>query len=367
MTTGRYYWLPSFLESSNPHGGNNRSLQIAELLGKSGVSFETVSNSTSASFPKRCFWAVERILRTWRLPTRFPSGFTKFSLDYGMIRNLIEKDRLAEAIVWESIYEPKTSNLLRRKSRRLIIVPQNIEALVSFRCTNPLLQLKRFGRELLAYREADTVFTISPEEAWLLQLLGVKACTLPYYPPAPVRIELEKVRQSRLASVRENHVLCLGSLTNPPTLQGTKELTKLLSAILTENDPRLIIAGNGSECMADRDRPIHSEVLGQISQSALDHLRGTTRALVVHHVATTGIVTRVVDAIYAGIPVIANEHAARGWGKLEGVYVYRNHVELADLIRSPLPIPNHPSRPQIEENQFLGCVLGNTQKEYEVG
>ncbi|MFN9915626.1 MAG: hypothetical protein ACK53L_23750, partial [Pirellulaceae bacterium] len=91
-----YFWWPSFGESTQPHGGGNRSLQIAELLSEHGIAFAKLDTLQRAPWP-----------------SRFPGGLTRFALDYQMIRERLLPQPKIEAVVWESTYEPKTAALLQ--------------------------------------------------------------------------------------------------------------------------------------------------------------------------------------------------------------------------------------------------------------
>jgi hypothetical protein len=68
-------------------------------------------------------------------------------------------------------------------------------------------------------------------------------------------------------------------------------------------------------------------------------------ALLIHTVAGAGAVTRIPEALLAGIPVIANSNAARDQFGTPGVHVYANRAEFAALVRARLPVPPAPPAP----------------------
>jgi hypothetical protein len=353
-----YFWWPSFGESTQPHGGGNRSLQIAELLSEHGIAFAKLDTLHRAPWPSLCRALVGRSLATGQLPSRFPGGLTRFALDYQMIRERLPSQPNIEAVVWESTYEPKTAALLQRLSKRLIAVPQNIESLVPGRVSSRRSIIRRLQQELGGYQNTTAVFTISEDEAWLLRMLGIRARVLPYFPPRELTARLLEIRRQRQATDQANQVLLFGSHRNPPTRLGTQEVLQLLAPNYPSDNPELLVVGNASEGAANWNRPERCRVLGRLPDEELDALKIETRALLIHQAPTTGIITRIIEAVLAGIPVIANEDAARGWWGLDGIHVYRNAAELLELLRQPLDLPALPQRSMADEQRFIDVVLG---------
>jgi len=56
--------------------------------------------------------------------------------------------------------------------------------------------------------------------------------------------------------------------------------------------------------------------------------------------------------LLAGIPVIANDNAARDAHDLAGVHIYADQAGFQSLVRSRLPVPPPPARPAGAENRF---------------
>jgi hypothetical protein len=97
-------------------------------------------------------------------------------------------------------------------------------------------------------------------------------------------------------------------------------------------------------------------VLGTVSDDELLSEQLKARALLVHYVPTPGALTRIPEALIAGIPVIANRHAARGYEALPGIHVYDTPADLVDLSAAELPMPPIPPRPDAER-RFAASVL----------
>jgi hypothetical protein len=69
-------------------------------------------------------------------------------------------------------------------------------------------------------------------------------------------------------------------------------------------------------------------------------------------VGGAGAVTRIPEALLAGIPVIANRNAARDQPETPGVHVYEDAAEFAELVRARLPYPPPPPEPVAAQRRF---------------
>ena len=60
--------------------------------------------------------------------------------------------------------------------------------------------------------------------------------------------------------------------------------------------------------------------------------------------------------VLAGIPVLGNDIALRGWHHLDGVYQFSDWEELTALLNSSLKNPSLPARPELQETRFINIV-----------
>jgi hypothetical protein len=74
----------------------------------------------------------------------------------------------------------------------------------------------------------------------------------------------------------------------------------------------------------------------------------TCSAVLIHTFGGAGAVTRIPEALVAGVPVIANANAARDQYGTPGVHVYDDSAGFCTFIRAALPIPPSPPRPAAE-------------------
>jgi hypothetical protein len=103
-----------------------------------------------------------------------------------------------------------------------------------------------------------------------------------------------------------------------------------------------------------------------VSERDLDALQRDARALLVHYVPAPGALTRIPEALIAGIPVVANRHAARGYETVSGVHVYDTAEELAELLAADLPAPAMPT-PPAAEGRFVRQVVNNVSGKTPTG
>jgi hypothetical protein len=276
-------------------------------------------------------------------------------------RTLFYREALARhagvrVLLWETTYDSILPELARRAGYRVVALPHNLESLVSEAvfadpAYDPLddlrAEIRRLGR-------ADAVYTIAREERWLLEARGVAADYLPYHPDPALAAECRRMRERREAQARggaAGPLLVLGSALNPATARGMRLQLEWLAA---EPDPSrsVVVAGRQTErVLADCSGP-GVALVGGVSREQLTELMVQCSALLIHTVAGAGAVTRIPEALLAGIPVIANSNAARDQFGTPGVHVYANRAEFAALVRARLPVPPAPPAPTAAELRF---------------
>jgi len=217
-----------------------------------------------------------------------------------------------------------------------------------------------FNEELSQLRYADAIFVLSAYDRWLLSLHNLPADVLPYYPPADVEAQLLKLRRERLDRPQSRSgVLALGTIGSVPTARGFRDLLAVLEmgTHMRSTAASIVIAGYGTEQLRTAFEPTGARVLGTVSETELQELQLKTRALLVHYVPAPGALTRIPEALIAGIPVVANRHAARGYETVPGLHVYDSPDELVDLLAAELPVPPPMGRPVASERRFVSSIL----------
>lgn len=214
---------------------------------------------------------------------------------------------------------------LRRRGVRVVIAPHNIEALAHIRRTT-----RRSQRiELSSWAEADaSLFTTQDDNNYAIKHGCKNADVFGYWPPAEQRALLQAIRRER-PSRPKRHVLVLGSTNNPPTKVG---MEAQIAAIAQMERPSLpfVFAGSGTETLRPSGGPV--ELRGRVSDDALRELYLEAAVMWVAQPKATGVLTRIADAIEAGIPVLANRFAARGYDHANDVTIYEDDGFSAALL-----------------------------------
>jgi glycosyltransferase involved in cell wall biosynthesis len=236
----------------------------------------------------------------------------------------------------------------------IISLPHNLDSIAHLGEDIPLaLRLKNFQFELEFLKKCSGIFTINRVETLFLKNLGVNCETLDYFPPRDRQDELLKIRKEREKNPATGKFLISGSYHNPPTRRGIKALEELLKDEAIQSE--IVITGRG-------DHHSNFKSQGFLPHDAYADLCTKIKGMLVHQESGCGILTKIIDSLIMGVPVIASEIAARGWEGIEGVYIYRDSKELCELLSRPLPNPPLPldskNSPQVKKlnkkiSQFL--------------
>ena len=363
-----------FLNAATRHGGTRRSEQLREILERGGLQVIPVALESQRLGSR--FARVLGVARGARVSplhelaqVRRPAGL----YHRAMADKSLGSTPPGLPAVWESgpgeaFYGGWAA---RRHGHRVVAAPQNFDSLTPGMASawTGRNSPDWFGEELNQLHYADAVFVLSAHDRWLLSLYGVQAEVLPYHPPADIKAQLLKMR--RLRSARPsggNSVLALGTIGSEPTARGFRDLLQMLDGTSHSRSTvaSIVIAGHGTERLRTDFERIGARVMGTVSEIELDELRLDARALLVHYVPAPGALTRIPEALIAGIPVIANRHAARGYEDVPGVYVYDLPGELVTLLAAELPTPPTISLPAAAEARFILSVLNPAEMEGQV-
>jgi len=195
--------------------------------------------------------------------------------------------------------------------------PQNIEALDNlagyfesrFRKEG---FFQRFYQEMNMLSSCDERFCISKVEAGLLSGLGIPSFYYPYLPVGDIRAKLEIIRKKRENNnkkIDNKHFLILGTAIHHTTY---KSFIWFINQIVKEGLPEKVhitIVGEGTEELNDEiTLPSCINILGWLSQDALDELLCEINAVIIPQEIGFGALTRLAEMSCAGVPVIVSMH-----------------------------------------------------------
>lgn len=363
------------LFSSNPfgNGGDKRTAQITELLSKNNRESQIIPSSVEEAGYSRyklqkwskaivCFIQVsiiiKRILhprsifRTIRMATQLKDVFN------------IPHAGNSEVILWEST---KTDfsfivPLFKKKGYRIVAIPHNIESLVPLQTSVLTRRISPdwFMDEINLFRKCDLVFAISREDTLLLNQFGVKASYLPYFPTDEVfesLIRIRKIREQKIERRNERKkILLLGSAVNPITRDGMINRIDFFNN-WKQNICEIIIVGYETGQLKSLCKDNDSIVFyGEVTNEELNEILLEIDMLLVYQPVTSGALTRIVEMLIAGIPILVNFAGARDYFGTNGVYVYNDDEQLVNYLAEELPVPLTPCKPTRAYDSFVGSL-----------
>lgn len=345
-------------------GGTLRHNQICEILNEGSLDFVYVEDHTAAQSRLRgaglaaCHLLFQvGLSRINPFDVRALSYLGYAGKIWGCLEQAFRRQPDAKCLVNDTVIHWPIAFFARHHRLPWIALPQNLEVLwigKDFLLNRSFW--KGFEFEVDVLRSAKAVFTISYEEQFVLANLGLQADVLPYYPPLDQLKRLAAIRERRATRESVKSVLVIGSAQYPPTRDGLLEITGALAPLFDHrSSARVIVAGRGSEGLRSL-LPGFVEVLGTVSHDELTTLMCNASAILVHQSYGGGALTRIPDALVAGIPVLANSFAARSARHYAGVHVYENAAELHELIHTDLPTPPSPPRPVAAEQRLARMV-----------
>lgn len=248
--------------------------------------------------------------------------------------------------------------LWRDRGVQTILVPANIESLAPnyHSWTHQGFDVaQRFAHERRWWAIADAIFTISVEEAWWLQLHGIQAEHLPYYPAPQHYQQLLALRASR-QPCQQTGYLWLADFRNPANRIGV-ELTLAWINRLGPPPFPIKIVGRGSDWLRQEyseQLPASCQILGELCEQELTELQRTCIAQLIVHPATSGMLTRVINTAVSGIPILGNDMAFKSAWSLFAP----NSINPTSWPTS-LPTPYPPKICQSIQEHFLSFLQSN--------
>ncbi len=356
-------YFSRFMPHHEHGGGSRRLLQIHEILKTVFPGLQLISCSRGDRIPRlvrdeivetsnRKFLfaptgGLPQVLRKWSLDKqRMAYRLEKFSKIWAA--SLRDTPQLDLAIMEDPIYFLPLFKEIRRLRIPIIAVCQNLEALSSAG-SNIKRSLKLFREEMGILSQCRLVIVVSREEEVILKNLGIRSLYIPFYPVEPMRGSLLALRDSRKHNTREG-ILMFGSVKNLPTRKGLEKAALYWRQNRLEKTiGKLIIGGRKSEIYFD-PRPYGDSVdfRGDLTDRERDDLLSRIKGFLCYQESGAGVLTRICEMLIAGIPVLANSHAARSYYNIKGVIEFRELTGLSEALKQidaldgDIPIPLAP-------------------------
>lgn len=348
---------------SDPHGTGpeKRSAQILELAQSAGFTLADMQPPTRT--PRLATWVAGLVAR---LQHGSRASVDRAGIGLLGYRSLFYQQALAahrghRVLLWETTYDDLLPALARAAGYRIVGLPHNLESLVSERVFSESTfdPTEDLGAEIRRLRRADAVFTISREERWLLEARGLLPLYLPFFPTRILAAECSQIRERRTAlSGADGRVagplLLMGSAFNPATSRGMRRQLEWLAAAGYRGE--VAVAGAQTEVALAAFASPRIKLHGAVTRQHLTDLLASCSALLIHTEGGGGAVTRIPEALLAGVPLIANSNAARDQHGTPGVHIYEDEADFTQLASAVPPMPPAPPRPHEAESRFVGVL-----------
>lgn len=359
----RIFQFTDFPTSPISGGGQQRCEQITELLKGSGQEvILSVIRKTESTWPK-----IFRFLGYQSIHFRFPLWRPGCGAVFGALPSLtrqLDQANHDDLVVWETTTRGGTllGEMASKRGLRVIAIPHNLEALMVgyVDCLTGSRSLEALKDEISRLSISSLIACISLEETFLIRNLGLPGMWLPYYPPSRLVQRLLETRTAREQSRQSDRFLILGSVgRNMSTRKGLSDLLAGLNTLKQRIPVKLDLVGEGIGNIVPENNSLDIRVHGRVGDDQLKALMIDARAAIVHQEAGAGALTRVVDLITSGVPVLASTLAARSAMQYEGVTVYSDMDSLANCLSREFPIPPKPKKNCEAEASFLRKAMNS--------
>ncbi len=204
------------------------------------------------------------------------------------------------------------------------------------------------AQEMKILAACALVITVSESDAREIVSHGGCAYCFAPFPPRQLLSRLRQVRQRRAETAKRDY-LALGSAFHPPTYTGMGRLIEAWRTMaLSERFGRLVVAGYESERLARFCDGRHTLCRGTLAAAELDALLAETRGCICYQEEESGALMRISSLLTAGVSVIANPIAARGYTGQNGVWLFDAFTQLPETLSRAaggpqvLPAPQPP-------------------------
>lgn len=342
-------------------GGGRRSAQIEEILTRGGHRWE---DEFVTKLPSR----LDLLRAWWHLTTTEPR--IRISADRNLIRYLsgdylhyfrhLSRPDAPRVMLVEECVDYARLRAARDAGTGLIGLPHNLEV---WQQDTPRDFYSGEGLPHSVHREAvftslcDVVFCISREEQWLLANYGANADFLPYHPPADELVRLQTIRTARTSAPPDGmEFFAIAACSNRKNREGMIALAETVAGMPADPDFHLHVGGFGSQDLQPLFPAGRCTFHGEMEPTQVDALMRRCKGAIVYQRTGVGALTRIPELLCAGIPVLANPHAARSATHMAGVHLFHNGPDLLEQARSPLPLPPMPEPDRAAEQRLLDWV-----------
>jgi hypothetical protein len=327
-------------------GGSRRMMQIQELLKKVVPDLQVITQAggdkNESELKKKI--RQESVRRDFLSPARRSPGLRKWHEDHRTLayrlREFSKMWALAAsrwrgcdfAVMDDPIYFSPLCKKLQLLGIPVIASCQNLETLAP-RQVQKKWARAFFKEELQLLSRCRLVVTVSREEDVLLNNLGIPSLFIPYFPGGPNLQRLRAVRASRADSAKRGF-LALGNAKNLQTRAGLADLGRYWQEKrLDAAAGKLLLGGFKSADFFTRGQfGPGVELLGTLDHDRLAHILSRIKACICYQESGSGALTRICEMLVAGVPVLANTHAARSYYNMNGVREFGKLAELAEAV-----------------------------------
>ncbi len=319
-------YFTRFRPVASGHGGSRRVTQLLDCCPDIDWS---ICSTDSLVLSKPFYGAINKIRlsasRIYGEMKYWQSDYAKHVFAMRQKARLLSQtakfpDDLQVALVDDPIYLSYLIPWLKKKNIKVVAVAHNLESLSKTQVSDRH-QLHLFAQEIQLLKKCDLVVTISREESVLLYGLGINNFYFPYFPTGENLNVLKRVRGKRITASK-SHFLLLGTAGNTATKEGMLEVIRLWGGSNKKNcSEKLLVAGYSTESLRESTNDESIEFFGQVTESQLEHLLINVKASLCFQSNASGALTRVCEMLVAGVPVVANDLAARSYYNLPGLFV----------------------------------------------
>jgi len=336
-------------------GGINRTTQIEEICIQADIKLITLSNETN----KLKFSKLAYYLEGLRL-----FFFSSFKLVFK--KELISKTGLASLRLKETLLKTPNKIIIieepvnsltyywaKKLGFKIISLPHNFETLMSPNYDKDYFTKEPWPHtlvnEIKNLKKSDIIFCISREEQWFLNANFIPAQYLAYYPPKQKENYWLKIREKRQDyTAPKTDFLIISSKGHYATKNGTLQQINWIKNIELPKNCFVHIVGYNTDYLSDfTDNNYHIKIHGTVSPEKLEELTISCKALLIHQNTGVGALTKIPEILIAGMPIIANFHAARSFLDCKGVHPYDDFHKFEELLKQELEEPyyfvNHDS------------------------
>ena len=328
-----------FVLDEESGGGCRREAQLGEVLHPLDYEFRSWRNSRSwfknqMSGKQRLLFQVEKRILPYR------KYWDDFYIDQmikmkavtrGWKKNLGKNKNLKLVIIDDPLYFYPLVEYLHKRDIPMVGLCQNIESL-SYSQLKSARQLELFNKEINLFKKCRLVVTISREETFLLKNFNIPAYYLPYYPVQSIEQRMINIREKRKKTGKEGF-LVIGTAWNKVTLVGMQALIDSWAGDLNKcPQEKLLVAGFGTTRLIKEVKSKNIEYLGEVSNQELDDIFTRIKAMICYQEYGSGALTKIAEMLIAGVPVLANSHAARSYHEFKRVIEFPGLEGLGDAV-----------------------------------